>query len=132
MSILVGKHINAVLSCDAEVRRSLGSRIYPVAIPQSAPAYPFIVYTNTGTRPDYTKDGTLEDVAGVMIVLVHPDYTSGISLANRVRYLFEGVTAQYDDFEVCDCELAGTSEDYDADLEKYVFTLSLTLKTIDK
>lgn len=132
MSLLIGKHIKALLGDDRRVRHALDSRIYPVAIPQSAPAYPFIVYVSNGTRPDDTKDGRLEDTVSVSIVLVHQAYTDGVELANHIRYIFEGREASYPDFDVCGCSLEGTAEDYDADLEKYVFTLNLTFKTIDK
>lgn len=132
MSLLIGQHIKAVLDADAACQARLKDRVYPVVIPESAPAYPLLVYTNTGTRPDETKDGNSNDTVTVVLVLMDNKYNDGVTLMNHIRYLFEGHKAQYSQFEVTDCELSGSSEDYDPDLAKFVFTLSLTFNTIDE
>lgn len=132
MSLLIGQHIKAVLDADPVIKARVRDRVYPVAIPDSAPAYPLIVYANNGTRPDETKDGNCNDTVTVTIVLLTKEYNEGITLLNHIRYLFEGKVADYTLFEVTDCSMAGSSEDYDKDLAKYVFTISLTFNTIDK
>ena len=132
MSLLIGQHIKAVLDADPVAKARLKDRVYPVAVPDSTPAYPLIVYANNGTRPDETKDGNCNDTVTVTIVLLSKEYNEGITLMHHVRYLFEGKTAQYAQFEVTDCSLAGSSEDYDPELAKYVFTISLTFNTIDE
>lgn len=131
MSLLIGKHIIAILSSDPAVRNQVGARIYPVAIPESTPKFPLVVYINNGTNPDYSKDGTLEDTVTVTIVLLHKDYNGGITLINHMRYLFEDVKAKYADFEVTGCQLSSSAEDYDPELAKYVFSINLTFTTID-
>ena len=132
MSLLIGQHIKEVLGADPVVRAKLKDRVYPVAVPESTPAYPLLVYTNTGTRPDETKDGNSNDTVTVVLILLSEKYKEGILLINHIRYLFEGHKAQYAQFEVTDCSLAGSSEDYDDSLAKYVFTISLTFNTIDE
>jgi hypothetical protein len=132
MSILIGKHIKAVLSADAEVRRSLDDRVYPVAAPKGTPQFPMLVYVNSGINPDYTKDGVAGEAVTVQLVLLHTMYDNAIELMNHIRYLFEERVAYYPDFEVDDCYLTGYSEDYDLDLDKYVTSISLTFNTIDK
>ena len=132
MSILIGKHVNAVLSADAEVRRALGDRIYPVAAPKGTPQFPMLVYMNGGINTDYTKDGAAGEEVTVQMVLLHTMYDYAIELMNHIRYLFEGREADYPSFEVDDCILTGYSEDYDVDLDKYVVSISLTFNTIDK
>ena len=132
MSLLIGQHIKAVLDADPASKANLKGRVYPVAVTESAPAFPLVVYSNTGTRPDETKDGNSNDVVTVVLVLLSEQYSEGVSLMNHIRYLFEGHKAQYTQFEVTDCSLAGSSEDYDDNLAKYVFTISLTFNTIDE
>lgn len=132
MSLLIGQHIKAVLSGDPTVTASLSDRVYPVAVTESTPVFPLLVYANNGTSPDETKDGNSDDTVSVTLVLLIDDYTKGITLMNHIRYLFEGRAGDYPMFEVLDCALTGSSEDYDTDLAKYVFTISLTFNTIDK
>lgn len=132
MSLLIGQHIKTVLGDDPVCVARLADRVYPVAVTESAPAFPLLVYTNTGTQPDETKDGNCNDIVTVMLVLLSQKYNEGVTLMHHIRYLFEGRSAQYTQFEVTDCELAGTSEEYDPDLAKYVFTISLTFNTIDE
>lgn len=132
MSLLIGQHIKTILSGDPTVTASLSDRVYPVAVTESTPVFPLLVYANNGTSPDETKDGNSNDTVAVTLVLLIDDYTKGITLMNHIRYLFEGCTGDYPQFEVLDCALTGSSEDYDTDLAKYVFTISLTFNTIDK
>lgn len=132
MSILIGKHIKAVLSADTEVTRALGNRIYPVGAVKGTPHFPMLVYTNTGINADYTKDGAASEMVTVQLILLHPVYDTAITLMQRIRYLFEGHAAQYPTFEVDDCELSGYAEDFDIDLDKYVISITLTFSTIDK
>ena len=132
MSLLIGQHIKTVLSGDPTVTASLSDRVYPVAVTESTPFFPLLVYANNGTAPDETKDGNSNDTVSVTLVLLTDDYKKGISLMNHIRYLFEGRVGDYPLFEVLDCALIGSSEDYDIDLAKYVFTISLTFNTIDK
>ena len=132
MSLLIGQHIKAVLSGDPTVTAHLSDRVYPVAVTESTPSYPLLVYANNGTRPDETKDGNSNDSVAVTLVLLTKDYNEGITLMNHIRYLFEGRTGKYPLFEVLDCALTGSGEDYDIDLAKYVFTISLTFNTIDE
>ena len=131
MSLLIGIHINSVLLADPTVVSQLGDRIYPVVVTQSTPKYPLVVYVNNGTKPDYSKDGCVCDIASVTIILLHKDYNKGIRLMNHIRYLFEDVKANYSEFQVLSCELSDTTEDYNPDTASYVFSINLTFTTID-
>ena len=132
MSILIGKHIQAILSGDTTVTRALGNRIYPVGAVKGAPHFPMLVYTNTGINADYTKDGATSENVTVQLVLLHPVYDAAITLMQRIRYLFEDHSAQYPTFEVDDCVLSGYAEDYDLEFDKYVISIILTFNTLDK
>ena len=132
MSLLIGQHIKAVLDGDPLVKARLGERVYPVVVTQSISAYPLLVYSNTGTVPDETKDGNSNDNVTVVLVLMSDKYNEAILLMNHIRYIFEGKTAKYPLFEVTDCVLVSSSEDYDPELAKYVITISLNFNTIDE
>ena len=132
MSILIGKHIQAVLSADSTVTQALSNRIYPVGAVKGTPHFPMLVYTNTGINVDNTKDGAASESVTVQMILLHPAYDAAITLMQHIRYLFEGKAAQYTDFEVDDCMLSGCSEDYDLDLDKYVISIILTFNTLDE
>lgn len=132
MSILIGKHIKAVLSADAAVTQALSKRVYPVGAVKGTDSFPMLVYTNTGINVDYTKDGPASESVVVQLVLLHPSYDAAITLMQHIRYLFEERSARYPDFEVDDCMLSGYAEDYDPDLDKYVISITLTFNTLDK
>lgn len=132
MSIQIGRHIQAVLRADATVRVALDNRIYPVVIPQSAPRYPFLVYTLMNTGADLTKDGAASDDAQVSMIIAHNSYDQGITLANHIRYLFECNAASYPYMDVRDCWMTGYSEDWDDTLSSYIFILNFNFNTIDK
>lgn len=132
MSILIGKHIQAVLSADTTVTSALSNRIYPVGAVKGTPRFPMLVYTNTGINVDYSKDGAASESVTVQLILLHPVYDAAITLMQRIRYLFEDRGADYPDFAVDDCMLSGYSEDYDPELDKYVISITLTFNTLDK
>ena len=131
MSIQIGRHIQAVLKADSTIRQAFGNRIYPVVIPQSAPQFPFIVYSLVGTGADHTKDGNAADNAQVSLVIVDEDYDHGITMANHIRYLLENRSASYPYMTVEDCEMTGYSEDWDTDLCSFVFVLNFNFNTQD-
>ena len=55
MSLLVGFHIKSALLKDEALVKEVGSRIYPLVIPEGAPEYPFIVYGSAGNISDGHK-----------------------------------------------------------------------------
>lgn len=131
MSLLVGFHIKSALSEDEALVKEVGTRIYPLVIPEGTPEYPFIVYGSAGISPTDTKDGSCEDNVNVSLVVVSKTYSSAIRIANMARYALEGVTAKYNDFEVRDCMLSGSSEDYLQEIDAISVTLNFNIKTID-
>ena len=131
MSLLIGIHIKEVLLKDEALRKDIGDRVYPLVIPEGAPQYPFVVYESTGIQPFNTKDGSCEDSVGVSVAIVSKSYESVIGIANTVRYDLEGKTAKYTGFEVTECVLFGSAEDYLPDIDAVCVTLSFNMKTID-
>lgn len=133
MSILIGLHIKKVLEANLEVNKMVGDRLYPLVVPVGTPQYPFIVFRNSGTSNEVlTKDGSCEDRVNCEVTVVSKDYYSAISLGNEIRYSFEDKGAAYDKFEVLDCEVIGSSESFEIDIDAYTVSVSFSFKTIDK
>jgi hypothetical protein len=132
MSILINEHIKRVLQDDEAVSAQVDGRVYPIIIKGGTPKYPFIVYDKGSIEEESTKDGRQEDAATVSIAVVHKDYEAGIELANRVRYLFEGVRAEYEGFEVTECTFEGYAEDYLETVDAYCYTVTMIFRTFDK
>lgn len=131
MSLLVGMHIKEALLKDKALVGEISDRVYPLVIPEGAPEYPFIVYGNAGISPTNTKDGSCEDNVSVSVVIVSKSYSSAIKIAQMVRYDLEGVTAKYDDFQVTDCLLSGSADEYMQEIDAFGITLNFNIKTID-
>lgn len=131
MSLLIGIHIKDILGKNEELSERVGNRIYPLVIPVGVPKYPFIVYRNDGTSPDYTKDGTNEDTVSVNVAIVAKEYSEAVEIAQAVRYSLEDKRKRYDKFEVRDSILTGTMEEWLDDIDAIGITLSFSMKTID-
>lgn len=131
MSLLIGIHIQEVLSGAESVSAKVGERIYPLVVPVGTPSYPFICFENVGISEEDSKDGVVNDVVSVQLMVVSKSYGEAVMLAHDVRYTLEGVTAEYPRFEVKDCRLTSTSEDWIDEADAYVVTLGLSFRTED-
>ena len=131
MSLLVGIHINSVLSKDDKLTKEVDNRIYPLVIPEGAPKYPFIVFGSAGITPTDTKDGSCEDNVSISVVVIAKTYFSAIQIAQIVRYDLEGVSGKYEDLEVTDCVLSGSSENYLQEIDAFSIELYFNIKTVD-
>ena len=81
----IGKAIYGLLNGASSVTNIVGSRIYPVSVPQFAD-FPFVVYTTTDTEPSMTKDGSSPlDVITVQIDMYANDFGTNTTLAGAVR-----------------------------------------------
>lgn len=131
MSLLIGKHIKAVLNANTGVSGAVGKRIYPLVIPEGTPKYPFVVYRNLGIQPDYTKDGNDQDSVQVQVSVIAKEYEKGVEIANDVRYSFEGKEERYPAFTVNECEVVSSSEEYIQDVDAYAINIVFNFKTND-
>lgn len=131
MSILIGLHIKKVLEQNTEVARRVGSRIYPLVIPQGAETFPFICYDMSGGTGEQTKDGTLDDVATVNVSVIAKTYEEAIIIGNAIRYSFDGVTARYERFEVTECGNVTYNDEYVEAIDAYAMNLSMDFRTVD-
>jgi hypothetical protein len=131
MSLLIGIHIKEMLLKDEGISEKVGNRVYPLVIPVGAPKYPFIVFRNDGTVPDYTKDGNNEDSVGVSVEVVAKEYGEAVEIGNSIRYALEEKRRRYEQFEVRDCALTGTAEEWLDDIDAYGIILNFEMKTVD-
>nr|DAJ47722.1 MAG TPA: tail component [Caudoviricetes sp.] len=131
MSLLIGKHIKETLCSNSDIVAAVGKRIYPLVIPEGTPRYPFIVYRNLGVQPDYTKDGNNQDSVQVQVTVVAKGYEESVSIANTVRYAFDGKGGSYPDFTVNECEVDSSGEEYIQDVDAYAVNLIFNFKTND-
>lgn len=132
MSLLIGIHVQEVLNATEALTAKTGDRIYPLVIPESAPEYPFIVFQASGiSEVEGTKDGNVEDAVTVSIAVVSKAYGEAVRLAHVARYALEGKAAQYEEFEVEDCTLVGSSEEYLDEIAAFAVTLNVEFRTSD-
>ena len=131
MSVLIGLHIKRVLAKVEAVTRMVGNRIYPLVVPQGVEVYPFICYDMNGGMGDSTKDGSVDDVASVNLSVIAKNYEEAIVLGNAVRYAFDGVTAEYEEFSVKECMNMSYNDEYIDGIDAYALNLSMDFRTED-
>ena len=131
MRILIGLHIKRTLEKEADVVRYVGDRIFPLAVPQGVEKYPFIGYDMTGGHGESTKDGLTDDVASVRISVVAKTYEEAILIGNKVRYAFDGKTANYEEFSVTECANVTYNDEYIDDYDAYALNMNMDFRTED-
>jgi len=119
----IGKAIYGLLSAASSVTNIVGSRIYPVSVPQFA-EFPFVVYTTTDTEMSITKDGSSPlDVITVQIDMYANDFDTNTTLAGAIRSTLDFYTGTINGQSIQRITLMNNSDgDYNAELG--VFYLS--------
>lgn len=96
----IGRLIFGILSSDAYLTARVGSKIFPVQVPEDTD-FPAIVYHYPSLTPTNVKTGTSPlDVADVRIFLYFAQYDTGREAADRVRALLDGLEGTYSGVEV--------------------------------
>lgn len=96
----IGNLIFDILSNDAYLSARVGSKIFPVQVPEDTD-FPAIVYSYPSLTPTNVKTGTSPlDVADVRIFLYFGRYSTGREVADRVRQLLDGLEGTHSDVEV--------------------------------
>lgn len=133
MSLLIGLHIVDALTKAKKVADKIGDRIYPLAAVSGAPSYPFVTFEVVGIQDEGTKDGSALDTVNVLVSAVSKSYVEAVNLANDIRYTLQGACVGYADkgFEVRDCGLVGSQEDYVEELPAYAVSVVMWFKTMD-
>ena len=85
----LGKLTYNLLSNDATITGLVGSRIFPVQIPQDT-GYTAIVYQHTSQLPTNIKDGPSPlDVIDMSLVIYSTSYSDAQDIAARCRVIFD-------------------------------------------
>jgi len=130
MALSVTKHIYKQLSESTALTSIVGTRIYPVNIPNGTPAFPFVVFDTQTGQPDYTKDGLSSDSHSVTVYVLARDYMSELlPAAEAVRSALELVAAEYPTFVVTECTLDSAVDGWDDTLQCYLYTLTFAITT---
>jgi len=104
--ITTGKAIYTVLSTNAPVVALVGSKIYPLVIPEGT-TLPCIVYERSFSNP-ISKDGLATSDSTVNITILATDYKKTISIAEAVNTALTG----YKDTHIKRLALVNGAETY--------------------
>ena len=119
----IGKAIYGLLSGQSAITNIVGSRIYPVSVPQFAD-FPFVVYTTTDTEMTMTKDGSSPlDVITVQIDMYANDFETNTTLAGAIRSTLDFYTGTINGQAIQRITMTNSSDgDYNAELEVFYST----------
>ena len=131
MSILIGLHIKNTLERDTEVKRSIGTRVFPLAMAQGVETFPFVCYDTNGQAAQTTKDGPVNDVSSVSMAVISKGYEEALNIANAVRKAFENKRADYPEYMV-ECMGVTYNDEYVDALDAFAVNLQLDFKTYNK
>jgi len=123
---MIGSSIYTALSGNAAVTAIVGTRIYPVVIPQTQ-SLPALVYSIASTFPTHTNDGpSTLDKFTFSIFCVAKKYNDVEDLAGKVRTALHG----YKSSSVQSIRYQGEYDDYEVDTAAYIRVLNFTIRII--
>lgn len=88
----IGSEIVSMLKADAEVRRLVGNKIFPIIAVETKEAevtFPFLIYRRSGYRPATTKDYQGEIVT-VDFAVASKTYNEAVTIADAVCDALKG------------------------------------------
>lgn len=107
-SISIGLVVNELL-------KPLGTKIYPI-IANADTTLPFVVYQRSGTEVYDDKDGYIEEIATIGVVIAANSYAESVQLAEKARELLiktgEVLGVSITDAEIVDAEENRTDDIY--------------------
>ena len=109
---------------DERVVSMVGATVYPLLAPADT-ASPYIVYERNSISPSYDKAAVVVDECNVSVYIYAETYSQSVTLAEYVRAALEGVLAEYEDYEVMECELINASEAKPDDSFEQILTLKI-------
>ena len=125
-SLLIGKLIYKLLSNDEALTDMVGKKVFPL-VANADTTFPFVVYSRTGLKVDYCKDGTIENEVEVQVLAVSDNYVTSLEIANQVRRILELFRYKDDELVVTQSKLSSVQEEYleDAFIQRLIFTLNI-------
>ena len=123
MRLSISKHIYSALSASADIRKSVGNKIFPIATMNEV-EFPFIVYERDNVAPRYDKSGESVTESSVNVYVLAENYTQILDIAEKVIKALERNEAIYEDFEVMNAIMIGASESYTSNtfIQQVAFT----------
>jgi len=120
--ITTGKVIYTVLSTNAAVVALVGTKIFPLVIPEKT-TLPCIVYERSFAN-DNTKDGLVGSDSTINLTVISTDYSNSIAICEAIHAALKGYTSA----NIRRVQLSNGAETY---LEgAYVQNLSYTVKGV--
>ena len=123
--IQIGKIVYYLLSGDTTVAGYVGTKIYPLIIPENTTT-PAIMYERRGD-PDYNKDGAGLYKTYVYITIIGDNYSEIINITQAVADVLENYSGILYSTSVRDIEIANIQETYYDD--KYIEELTFLFTT---
>lgn len=108
--ITIGKILYSLLSGSTALTTKVGTRIYPLIVPQNTPS-PLIVYERGGYI-EYDKDGRNINRVDVVINIITDNYKDGIDIAEIVDTTLKNKEGTYLGVRVLNIELGEVDEDF--------------------
>ena len=110
--LLINKYIRKILIEQKEVTDLVDPRNIKALI-LSPTSFPFISFQRGNIRPEYTKDGNVEDTVSVEVICVANDYEQAVNIAQAVRETLEkhSYGVPKDNFLIKDMILKDSDED---------------------
>lgn len=120
MSVMTGIHVASCLKNDARLKDLVGSRIFPLNVPEGVSEWPFIVYETSVSSADDTKDELSEMSNAISVNVVSNDYFEMQMISQYVINALDRTSGEYpnesDDelsFEVTECRFKSYEEDFE-------------------
>lgn len=124
--IQLGKAIYSILSNNSAIAGYVGTKIFPVIIPQET-TLPIIVYERSGNA-NYTRDGISTNDSNLDITILSSKYTESVDIAQSVLTALNNYHGTVQGINVIDIRLTSVSETYQD--EAYIQKLSFEVKSV--
>lgn len=126
-SLDIGKILNNFLQQDAELKKLIGNKIYPIVADQGT-TYPFICYKRTGLNLQSSKDRyNYRQTAYVTFIVASKSYKESISIAKAVKQCLNLKRGSYDGLQINQITLTDASEEYITDSDAFVQYLNFSI-----
>ncbi|MBF1400188.1 tail completion protein gp17 [Prevotella histicola] len=128
-SLELGRVIISILQQDKELRKQVGSKIFPL-VADKGTSFPFIVYRRDSLTPSSNKDRLVYDTQVRMsMIIASSDYMQGLDICSKViDVLLSSQGRTIGGLEITDLELQDTSEEYREDTFLQLLSITVNIK----
>lgn len=137
-SILSTKYIFKALENNEELLElGLKDKIFPllakmIVNPETGEeeeiTFPFIVYSRTSLKPEYTKDMLTQNTITLQVVCISDDYVNSLDVANGVRHALESKGTNADSMVIDPIKLESITESTMEDAYIQTLTFQYTVR----